>query len=149
LTPLGQDRFARDLPPNDFPLCRSTPKFRAEFRCAAGLLSGVPLPETPSAKKAERNWGIAPTPTLAVALQDAGCGGDAIRSPCRSEGPHVRRCWACGLPPGRNESSVKPSVTLNWSATRQGPVFPRPSPALPRSLPPCFPHVSPLFLACF
>jgi hypothetical protein len=36
-------------------------------------------------------------PALAVALHDAGCNNEEILSHCRSEGPHVRGCWAVDL----------------------------------------------------
>lgn len=40
-------------------------------------------------------------PILADALQDAGCDGDDILNHCRSEGPHVRGCWAVDLVLGK------------------------------------------------
>jgi len=40
-------------------------------------------------------------PILADALQDAGCDGDDILSHCRSDGPHVRGCWAVDLVLGK------------------------------------------------
>jgi hypothetical protein len=36
-------------------------------------------------------------PILANALQDAGCASKEIINHCRSEGPHVRGCWAVDL----------------------------------------------------
>jgi len=36
-------------------------------------------------------------PILADALQDAGCDNEDILSHCRSEGPHVKGCWAVDL----------------------------------------------------
>jgi hypothetical protein len=34
---------------------------------------------------------------LADALEDAGCTDQEILNHCRSEGPHVRRCWVVDL----------------------------------------------------
>lgn len=36
-------------------------------------------------------------PILADALQDAGCDDEQLLAHCRSEGPHVRGCWAVDL----------------------------------------------------
>jgi hypothetical protein len=36
-------------------------------------------------------------PILADALEDAGCDDAELLTHCRSEGPHVRGCWAVGL----------------------------------------------------
>ena len=36
-------------------------------------------------------------PILADALRDAGCKHDELLTHCRSEGPHVRGCWAVDL----------------------------------------------------
>ncbi len=41
-------------------------------------------------------------PILADALQDAGCENDDILNHCRSEGPHVRGCWALDLVLGKS-----------------------------------------------
>jgi hypothetical protein len=40
-------------------------------------------------------------PILADALQDAGCGNDAILEHCQGEGPHVRGCWVVDLVLGK------------------------------------------------
>lgn len=40
-------------------------------------------------------------PILADALLDAGCNNDDILSHCRSDGPHVRGCWAVDLVLGK------------------------------------------------
>ena len=40
-------------------------------------------------------------PSLADALQDAGCESDDILSHCRGEGPHVRGCWVVDLVLGK------------------------------------------------
>jgi hypothetical protein len=40
-------------------------------------------------------------PILADALEDAGCANEDLLSHCRSEGPHVRGCWAVDLLLGR------------------------------------------------
>ncbi|MBL8793522.1 MAG: hypothetical protein JNM56_06440 [Planctomycetia bacterium] len=40
-------------------------------------------------------------PILADALEDAGCDHADILNHCRSEGPHVRGCWALDLVLGR------------------------------------------------
>jgi hypothetical protein len=40
----------------------------------------------------ERRWGD--MPLLGDALLDAGCDDEALMQHCRSEGPHVRGCWA-------------------------------------------------------
>jgi hypothetical protein len=34
---------------------------------------------------------------LADALLDAGCGDEGLIAHCRSQGPHVRGCWAVDL----------------------------------------------------
>ena len=36
-------------------------------------------------------------PILADALQDAGCDNEDVLSHCRSDGPHVRGCWALDI----------------------------------------------------
>lgn len=40
-------------------------------------------------------------PILADALQDAGCENDDILSHLRSDGPHVKGCWALDLVLGK------------------------------------------------
>lgn len=40
-------------------------------------------------------------PILADALLDAGCGDEELIQHCRSEGPHVRGCWAIDLVLGK------------------------------------------------
>lgn len=40
-------------------------------------------------------------PILADALMDAGCDNESLIQHCRSEGPHVRGCWAVDLLTGR------------------------------------------------
>ena len=40
-------------------------------------------------------------PLLADALMDAGCDSDQLLAHCRSEGPHVRGCWAVDLVLGK------------------------------------------------
>ena len=40
-------------------------------------------------------------PILADALQDAGCGDADVLDHCRSDGPHVRGCWAVDLIVGK------------------------------------------------
>jgi hypothetical protein len=42
-----------------------------------------------------RDWGV--LPVLADALEEQGCADDALLSHMRSEGPHVRGCWALDL----------------------------------------------------
>jgi hypothetical protein len=39
---------------------------------------------------------------LADALLDAGCEDEALIQHCRSEGPHVRGCWAVDLILGKD-----------------------------------------------
>jgi hypothetical protein len=41
-------------------------------------------------------------PTLADALLDAGCDNEELMAHCRSEGPHVRGCWAVDLILGKS-----------------------------------------------
>ncbi|MDY3553783.1 hypothetical protein R5W24_002897 [Gemmata sp. JC717] len=41
-------------------------------------------------------------PILADALQDAGCGNDDILNHLRSDGPHVKGCWALDLVLGKS-----------------------------------------------
>jgi hypothetical protein len=41
-------------------------------------------------------------PILADALLDAGCDDDELMGHCRSEGPHVRGCWAVDLLLGKS-----------------------------------------------
>jgi hypothetical protein len=40
-------------------------------------------------------------PILADALQDAGCGDEAVLSHCRGNGPHIRGCWVVDLVLGK------------------------------------------------
>jgi hypothetical protein len=41
-------------------------------------------------------------PILADALLDAGCDNEELIAHCRSEGPHVRGCWAVDLILGKS-----------------------------------------------
>jgi hypothetical protein len=41
-------------------------------------------------------------PILADALMDAGCDDEALLAHCRSDGPHVRGCWAIDLLLGKS-----------------------------------------------
>jgi hypothetical protein len=47
----------------------------------------------------ERAWQR--LPILGDALEDAGCGDDALLSHLRSPGPHARGCWALDLVLGK------------------------------------------------
>jgi hypothetical protein len=49
---------------------------------------------------AERAWGK--LPVLADALVDAGCEQEEVIEHCRSEGPHMRGCWAVDLVLGKS-----------------------------------------------
>jgi hypothetical protein len=40
-------------------------------------------------------------PILADALEEAGCDEPALLAHCRSDGPHVRGCWAVDLVLGK------------------------------------------------
>jgi hypothetical protein len=62
-------------------------------------------------------------PELADALEGAGCTDTAVLSHCRSDGPHVRGCWAVDLILGRSDA-----MTEGWEADG-----PRASPAFPLS----------------
>ncbi|HJZ57801.1 MAG TPA: hypothetical protein VKE74_22770, partial [Gemmataceae bacterium] len=44
---------------------------------------------------------FAAMPTLADALEDAGCGDPDVLAHCRGFGPHVRGCWVVDLVLGK------------------------------------------------
>jgi len=83
------------------------------LRCVFGNL----FPPSPSVSPAVLAWNDATVcriaegiyekrafdrlPILADALLDAGCDDDELLSHCRSEGPHIRGCWAVDLILGR------------------------------------------------
>jgi hypothetical protein len=54
---------------------------------------------------------FSPMPILADALQDAGCDSAELLDHCRSDGPHVRGCWAVDLLLGK-EQAVTEAVWL-------------------------------------
>ena len=82
---LVQCHLIRDLFP--FTL-RNLPKLKKRWRTDT---------TTAIARQMYDSRDFGPMPILADALQDAGCDNGDILAHCRSDGPHVRGCWAVDL----------------------------------------------------
>jgi hypothetical protein len=77
----------------------STRRSRGARGCSAEPAAATdrPTPGTSEAAHAR----IRRLPILADALEDAGCNDADILNHCRSDGPHVRGCWAVDLELGK------------------------------------------------
>lgn len=81
--------FARDITGNPYRSVAFHPSWRTSTVVA--LADGI-----------YREQAFDRLPILADALMDSGCDRDDIMSHCRSDGPHVRGCWAVELVLGRS-----------------------------------------------
>jgi hypothetical protein len=95
---------------NGSPLCVQEMRHQADvIRCILGnpfrpvAVAPVWLTSTVAALASQMydSRDFALMPTLADALQDAGCENEDMLDHCRGSGPHVRGCWVVDLVVGK------------------------------------------------
>jgi hypothetical protein len=71
------------------------------FPCCVELFSWLTPTAVALAREIYKYRAFNRLPSLADALQDAGCENDDVLSHCRCPGPHVLGCWALDLMLGK------------------------------------------------